>query len=265
MAVDEITISRAIVKTYMEKLTEHLDLDVAVVGGGPAGLTAGYFLAKDGVKVALFDKKLSIGGGIWGGGMMFNEIVVQEEARRLLDTFDISYREFAPGYYTADSIETASTLISKSIKAGLRIFNLIEVEDVMVREGRVTGLVLLWTAANMAGLHVDPIAVRSKFVVDATGHDCEVVGVIRKKSGERLLTPSGEVEGEKSLWSDVAETKTIENTKEAYPGVYVSGMSANAVFGSFRMGPVFGGMLLSGEKAARLIKGRLNKGEQKNE
>lgn len=261
MAIDEITISKAIVKTYLEKFTENFDLDVAIVGGGPAGLVAGYFLAKEGIKVALFEKKLSIGGGIWGGGMMFNEIVIQEEAKRILETFDISYKEFAPGYYTADAIETTSTLTSKAIKAGLRIFNLIEVEDVMVREGKVTGLVVLWTAANMAGLHVDPIAIRSKFVIDSTGHDCEVVSVIRRKSGERLLTPSGDVEGEKSLWADVAETNTIKNTKEAYPGVYVAGMSANAVFGSFRMGPVFGGMLLSGEKVAELIGERLKKGK----
>lgn len=253
MKIDEITISRAIVETYMKKLTDNLEVEVAIVGGGPAGLVAGYYLAKKGVKTALFEKNLSIGGGMWGGGMMFNEIVVQEEAKGLLKEFDIKMREFAPGYFTADSIEAVSTLTSKSVKAGLTIFNLIEVEDVMVREGRVTGLVVLWTATNMAGLHVDPIAIRSKFVIDATGHECEVVKVIQRKSGERLLTPSGEIEGEKSMWAEVAETKTLENTKEAYPGVIVAGMSANAVFGSFRMGPVFGGMLLSGEKAARLV------------
>ncbi|HOJ27256.1 MAG TPA: ribose 1,5-bisphosphate isomerase, partial [Candidatus Saccharicenans sp.] len=30
-------------------------------------------------------------------------------------------------------------------------------------------------------------------------------------------------------------------------------MSANATFGSYRMGPIFGGMLLSGRKVAELI------------
>jgi len=34
-------------------------------------------------------------------------------------------------------------------------------------------------------------------------------------------------------------------------------MSANATFGNFRMGPIFGGMLLSGEKVAKLIMQRL--------
>ncbi|MDY6952046.1 MAG: ribose 1,5-bisphosphate isomerase, partial [Thermodesulfobacteriota bacterium] len=67
----------------------------------------------------------------------------------------------------------------------------------------------------------------------------------------------GQVIGEKSLWAEVAEQSTLENTREAFPGVYVAGMAANATFGSFRMGPIFGGMLLSGKKAAELILQRL--------
>jgi ribulose 1,5-bisphosphate synthetase/thiazole synthase len=45
----------------------------------------------------------------------------------------------------------------------------------------------------------------------------------------------------------------LDNTKEAFPGVFVAGMAANATFGSYRMGPIFGGMLLSGERAAKLL------------
>lgn len=255
--LDEIVISRAIIETYTKKLIDSLDLDVAVVGGGPAGLVAGHFLAAEGWRVALFEKKLSIGGGMWGGGMMMNEIVVQEDARRLLDHFAVRSHEFIPGYFTADSVETVACLAGAAVKSGLTMFNLISVEDVMVREGRVTGLVILWTATGMAGLHVDPLTVRSKYVIDATGHDAVVVRIIEKKTDGPLLTPSGKVQGERSMWADVAESTTIDNTGEAYPGVFVSGMSANAVFGSYRMGPVFGGMLLSGEKAASLVARRL--------
>jgi thiamine thiazole synthase len=35
-------------------------------------------------------------------------------------------------------------------------------------------------------------------------------------------------------------------------------MAANAVCGGYRMGPVFGGMLLSGRKVARELIGRLS-------
>jgi len=53
--------------------------------------------------------------------------------------------------------------------------------------------------------------------------------------------------------ADMGEMHTVENTRECFPGLYVSGMAANAVYGGYRMGPVFGGMLLSGKKAATLI------------
>ena len=77
--------------------------------------------------------------------------------------------------------------------------------------------------------------------------------VVQRKVPGDLKTPSGKIEGEKSLWADKAEALTIENTGEVYPGLYVAGMSANATYGGPRMGPIFGGMLLSGEKAAKEV------------
>jgi len=255
--LEEVTITRAIIRRYMEKLEDHLELDVAIVGGGPAGLVAGKKLADAGHKVAMFERKLSIGGGMWGGGMMFNEIVVQEQAKRILDEFDVPCREFEPGYYTADSVLCASTLCSTATKAGLTIFNLVSMEDVMIRHNRVIGLVLNWSSVEMAGLHVDPLTIKAKWVIDATGHAAEVLRVIARKVDASLNTASGKVMGERSLWAEQAENHTLDNTKEAFPGVYTAGMCANAVFGSYRMGPVFGGMLLSGEKAAAEVGERL--------
>jgi thiamine thiazole synthase len=210
-------------------------------------------LARKKKKVALFERKLSIGGGMWGGGMMFNEVVVQEEGKRILDELSIRSRKYQKGYYTADSVEAVSTLTSQAMGAGARVFNLMSVEDVMVREGKVIGVVLNWTAVEMAQLHVDPLCVQAKCVIDATGHATEVAKVIERKVGAHLFTETGGVVGEKSLWAEVSEETTIENTREIYPGVFVAGMAANATFGSYRMGPVFGGMLLSGERVAQLV------------
>jgi len=250
MQLDEIKISQAIIEAYTDKLTKALNVDVAIVGAGPAGMVCGYYLAKAGKSAVLFERKLSVGGGMWGGGIMFNEIVVQEKAKHILDELGIRTRIYDRGYYLADSIEAVSTICSKSVKAGVRVFNLFSAEDVMVRKKRICGLVLNWTAVEMANLHVDPITMKARFVVDATGHAAEVAHIVERKSGIKLKTKTGKILGEKSMWAQVAEDTIVKNSKEVAPGLYVCGMAANAVFGGPRMGPIFGGMLLSGKKVA---------------
>jgi len=125
---------------------------------------------------------------------------------------------------------------------------------------RVCGLVINSSPVEIAGLHVDPLVLHTKFIIEATGHDVEVLKTLVRKNDVRLLTPSGGIEGEQSMWAEVAETNTVKNTREVFPGVYVAGMAANASFGSYRMGPIFGGMLLSGEKVAAEIAGLLRSG-----
>jgi thiazole biosynthesis enzyme len=251
--MDEVIISRAIVESYIKDFMGAMEVDVAVAGAGPAGMTCAYYLAKEGIRVIVLERQLRVGGGMSGGGMMFNRIVLQKEGKRILDEFGVATKEYQKGYYVADSLEAISTICSKAIKAGAKIFNLISVEDVMVREGdRIAGLVLNWSAVSWSKLHVDPLTVRCKVAVDATGHDAEVCRIVVEKIGPKLRTKTGEVMGEKSMWAERGEREILENTSEVYPGLVVAGMTANAVFGSPRMGAIFGGMLLSGRKAARV-------------
>ena len=249
--LNEVTISRGIIDAYTKKLKNALESEVAIVGGGPSGLVAGYYLAKAGIRTAMFETKLSIGGGVWGGGMMFNEIVVQEEGKTVLDEFGLEAQEYEPGYYTLDSINVTATLIHKAMGAGLKIFNLVAMEDVVIKEDRVAGLVINWGPVRSMGLHIDPLTIHAKCVLDATGHDANVTNILVKKMGVTLDTATGGIVGEKSMEAEQGERQTVENTREVYPGLYVSGMAANAVCGGYRMGPVFGGMLLSGQKAAQ--------------
>jgi thiamine thiazole synthase len=256
----EQVVSQGIVKSFFNKLENNLEVDVAIVGGGPSGLVAATYLAEAGKKVSLFESKLAPGGGMWGGAMMFNEIVVQEEAVFILDKFAIKYKKFADGYVTCDSVEATSALIYHAKKAGANIFNCVTVEDVAFTEqDEVCGVVINWAPVTRAGMHVDPLMIMSKAVLDGTGHPCEVSRTVASKNDIKLNTPTGKVMGERSLNIQHGERLTVENTKEIFPGLFVSGMAANGVSGSFRMGPIFGGMLLSGKKVSELIIEKLDR------
>ena len=150
--IDEIKVSRLIIKNYADKLTSNLSCDVAIVGGGPAGLAAAYYLAKGGAKVSVYEKKLSFGGGMWGGGIMFNVIVLQKGAAQVCKDLGIRLQRKG-NYYIADAVESVGALCVSASRAGATLFNLLSAEDVMIREKRVAGLVLNWTSVEMAGLH----------------------------------------------------------------------------------------------------------------
>lgn len=254
--ISETKITKLILESAANNLLNNLNVDVAIAGGGPSGLVAAKYLAQAGLKVSLYERKLSTGGGMWGGGMCFPRIVVQGEAKHILDDFNIKSKEYEKNYFVADSIEAVAKLTAGAVDAGATIFNGISVEDVMIRENKICGMVINWSSVEVAGLHVDPMTIESKFVIDATGHPLEVCKIVQEKVG-KLSTPSGKIEGEKSMWAERAESLVEDNTKEVYPGLWVVGMAANAVFGSPRMGPIFGGMLLSGKKAAEDIVGKL--------
>jgi len=145
----ETQVSKGIITTYFDKLQRNLNLDVAIVGGGPSGIVAAYYLAKAGLKTALFDRKLSPGGGMWGGAMMFNQIVIQEEALHIVKEFNINYQSYENELYTIDSVESTSALLYHATHAGATIFNCYSVEDVIFKNDIVNGVMSFEEMENM--------------------------------------------------------------------------------------------------------------------
>ena len=137
--LEEPEISKTILCTYHEKLLDRIVSDVLIVGAGPSGMMAGACLARKGLKVTLLEKRLSPGGGIWGGGMGMCEAVVQADALPLLDEIGVKYELRRMDLYATNAIELASGLCLKAIQSGAAIFNLMMAEDVCVYEGRVAG------------------------------------------------------------------------------------------------------------------------------
>ena len=250
MKIKDVEITKHIFEEFSRRFLNSTKMDVAIVGAGPSGLTAARYLAEAGKKVCVFERKVSPGGGMWGGGMSFPVIVVHEEGKNILEEVGVKCEE-RDGYFIADSVEATAKLVAGAVDAGATIFNSITVEDVMAKDGKICGIVINWTGVLAAGMHVDPLSLEAKAVIDGTGHPSEICRIVEKKAG--LKTPSGRIEGEKFMMAEEGERKTVENTDEVYPGLYTTGMASNAVMGAPRMGPIFGGMLLSGKKVAEII------------
>lgn len=259
MKLEDPKISQAILETYHKKLMDIIYSDCIIVGAGPSGLLAAKVLAENGYKVVVLERNLFCGGGMWGGGMMFNQIVVQDSALDILDDLGVHYEEFKDGLYTLDSVECVTALAMNAVQAGAKIMNNISFEDTIVKNDEMKGLVINWTCVAREHLMVDPIMIESKAVLDATGHEACVCNKLVAKMGDVLTTPSGGMEGEQPMNADQGEQQVVDNTQEAYPGLFVCGMAANATFGGQRMGPVFGGMLLSGQKVAKQIMDKIGK------
>ena len=183
MELDEVIITRAIFDEYSKTFLDYTDIDVALVGGGPANLVAAKYLAEDGVEVAIYEKKISLEGGMWTGGMMFPRIVScagrgSLHPGRLRD----SYKEYHPGYYVANSVESVGKLTAGATSAGVEVFNRVNFEDVMIRESdQITGIVINWGPVAEKHLQVDPLMISTKLVIDGTGYDAAVCNTILRK------------------------------------------------------------------------------------
>lgn len=244
-SISDLEVSRLITRDYFDMLMDSFESDVIIVGGGPSGLVAGYTLAEQGKKVVVMEKRLSPGGGIWGGAKGFNRVILEKAVGDIMTEIGV-HAEEKEGYLIVSSVLLASALIKKAVESGVILLNLFAIEDVYFNEKReMAGVVANDTAYKTTSLHVDPLTFRSKVVMDSTGHEAVVCNCLAKRGILQL-------KGEEPMNAQLGEQGVIDGTREVYPGLIVTGMASAQFFGTCRMGPIFGGMLLSGKEAARL-------------
>jgi sulfide-dependent adenosine diphosphate thiazole synthase len=252
--VSEAQISRAIVGEFCKWFEDYIISDVIVVGGGPSGLMAARDLANAGFKTLIIESNNYIGGGFWIGGYLMNTLTFRAPSEEILDELGIPHKEVEDGLFVSDGPNACSKLISAACDAGARILNMTKFDDVVLRGGKVEGVVINWTpvsALPRAITCVDPIAMESKLVIDATGHDAWVCKSLEKRNLLKL-----ETFGPMDINS--SEDSVVEKTGEIYPGLLVCGMAAATAYGLPRMGPTFGAMLYSGRKVASQAKNILS-------
>ncbi len=244
-----------LVKAAAEKISKAAEADVAIAGGGPAGLTLAYLLASKGVKVTLVEHYLGLGGGLRGGSSLLPAVIVEDGApKRLLEELGVTLVRVKeePLLYLADPVEVTIALAWAAVKHGANILVGWHVEDLIVDTSqnppRVAGLVIVLSPTIEAGWHVDPIYIQAKATVDATGHDGHLLRILEKRIPGSISVPGMSA---MSVWE--GERQVVEKTGEVYPGLYATGMSVAEAYNTYRMGPVFGGMLASAEKLAEIL------------
>ncbi len=256
----ERDITRQIAREYYKEFDQLIESDVIIVGAGPSGLICARDLAAMGFKTLIVEQSLSLGGGFWSGGYLMNKATICAPAQEILEEVGVPCKQIkdCDGMYIVDPPHATAALIAAAYKAGAKVMNLTRVVDLILRrDGILEGVVVNSTTAEMAGhdvIHVDPIALESRIVVDATGHDAVVVSLLHKRNLYKAVPGNG------AMWVSRSEQDVMDYTGEVYPNCFLVGLAVSAVHGTPRMGPAFGSMLLSGRYGADLIKKKL-KGE----
>lgn len=248
--IDEKDVTKAIVGSFLRQFEEYAESDVIIIGGGPSGLMAGKILAANGIKTLIIERNNYLGGGFWLGGYLMNKVTLRSPAQEILDELGIPHEEAQTGLHVADGPHACSRLIAAACDAGVKIANMTIFDDVVIRDGdRVAGAVINWTPISSLPREitcVDPIAIESKMMIDATGHDACVVSKLEERG-------MAETVGFGAMWVERSEELIVEHTGEFVPGLVVTGMSVSTAYGLPRMGPTFGSMLMSGQKAADTV------------
>lgn len=200
--------------TYAPRVREGEAYDVAVCGGGPAGVAAAVAAARGGMRVLLVDGAGQLGGngtsGLvshWLGGRMndcerwavggiFKSLCERaaEEGIALIPTPDPAKKYQPHGWHQGqlaagipfDPFRMAWLLDRAVAEAGVDVLLLTQAVDVVAADGRITHVVLF----NKSGF----TAVLCKAMVDATG-DADMAarsgcGVTTGRDEDGLMTPA---------------------------------------------------------------------------
>jgi thiamine thiazole synthase len=255
--IRESTVAREMTRRYMTDMITHAETDVIVVGAGSAGLSAAYEISKNpNVKVAIIEQSVSPGGGAWLGGQLFSAMIVRKPAQAFLDDVGVEYDERPEDSYVVikHAAYFTSTIMSKLLaRPNVKLFNAVAAEDLIIRDGTVGGVVTNWSLVSQnhdTQSCMDPNVMEAKVVVSSCGHDGPMgaTGVKRLKSvGLVDIVP-----GMKALDMNRAEDAVVALTRMVVPGMIVTGMEVAEIEGAPRMGPTFGAMMISGQKAGQL-------------
>ena len=165
-------------------MSEH-HYDLVVVGGGPAGSSAAFAAAKNGIKVALLEKENSIAETVRTSGVTWiqniKEFGIPDDCFNPIKNFsfcspnnEVTISDTVPRAAVLDVRKTYRWLADEAKKAGADIFVKINVNEVIKNsKGDITGV---------SGVGPDgKISFHAKMIIDASGFPstvCKAMGFV---------------------------------------------------------------------------------------
>ena len=152
-------------------MSEH-EYDLVVVGAGPAGSSAAYAAAKNGIKVALLEKEENVAQTVRTSGVTWidyaKEFGIPEDCYNPIRTYNfcspknkVSISDEQAKAAVLDVRKTYRFLADQAKKNGAEIFVNTNVTEVITEGGNIVGVKA--SSAN------DEITFRAKMVIDASG------------------------------------------------------------------------------------------------
>ncbi len=148
------------------------EYDLVVVGAGPAGSSAAYAAAKNGIKVALLEKEENVAQTVRTSGVTWidyaKEFGIPEDCYNPIRTYNfcspnntISISDDKPKAAVLDVRKTYRFLADQAKKNGAEIFVNTNVTEVITENGKVVGV--------KASSSNNEMIFRAKMVIDASG------------------------------------------------------------------------------------------------
>ena len=164
-------------------MSEEYQYDIVVVGGGPAGSSAAWAAAKNGIKVALIEKESSIAETVRTSGVTWiqniKEFGIPENCYNPIKNFsfcspnnEVTISDSVPRAAVLDVRKTYRWLANEAEKEGVDIFIKTSINDVIKNnKGDIVGV----SGTGPKG----EITFRSKIIIDASGFSstiCKAMG-----------------------------------------------------------------------------------------
>lgn len=269
--IREAQVSRAMTRRYMKDLDENAEADVVIVGAGSAGLACAYELSKHPeIRVAIIEQGVAPGGGAWLGGQLMSSMVIRKPAHNFLEELEVPYEDEGDFVVVRHAALMTSTLLSKVLQApNIKLFNATAAEDLVIKDdprrgGKyVAGAVTNWTLVSLnhsTQMCMDPNVIEAKVMVSSCGHDGPMGAAGVKRLAKLGLV--SQAPGMSALDMNTAEDAIVDRTREVIPGMVICGMEVAELDGCPRMGPTFGAMFVSGQKAAHVALSALRRHQE---